>query len=138
MLASPLLVNVAISSELSSSNLMFYGAGAANSFFFFNLLMLDVELKREEILEKLQASQAEAQKVMDVIENPDVIAALRQDKLQNLQFLKDNYGVCIQRISCYKTDGETGIELRHQGQCDHFRTFDDDSNTELSFTDGLP
>ncbi|KAF8937646.1 eukaryotic translation initiation factor 3 subunit E, partial [Haplosporangium bisporale] len=51
-----------------------------------------VELKREEILEKLQASQAEAQKVMDVIENPDVIAALRQDKLQNLQFLKDNYG----------------------------------------------
>lgn len=72
---------------------------AANCFFFFNLLILAVELKREEILEKLQASQAEAQKVMDVIENPDVIAALRQDKLQNLQFLKDNYGVCIHRIS---------------------------------------
>lgn len=50
-------------------------------------------------MEKLQASQAEAQKVMDVIENPDVIAALRQDKLQNLQFLKDNYGVCIEKIS---------------------------------------
>lgn len=59
-------------------------------------MILAVELKREEILEKLQASQAEAQKVMDVIENPDVIAALRQDKLQNLQFLKDNYGVCIE------------------------------------------
>jgi len=117
---------------------MFSGAGAANSFFFFNLLMLDVELKREEILEKLQASQAEAQKVMDVIENPDVIAALRQDKLQNLQFLKDNYGVCIQKISCYETGGKTGIELRHQGQCDHFGTFDGDSNMELSFTDGLP
>lgn len=39
-------------------------------------------------------SQTEAQKVMDVIENPEVINALRQDKLQNLQFLKDNYGVC--------------------------------------------
>lgn len=39
-------------------------------------------------------SQTEAQKVMDVIENPEVISALRQDKLQNLQFLKDNYGVC--------------------------------------------
>ena len=51
--------------------------------------------RRKEILDKLQNSQAEAQKVMDVIENPEVIQALRQDKLQNLQFLKDNYGVCI-------------------------------------------
>jgi hypothetical protein len=28
-----------------------------------------------------------------VIENPEVIAALRQDKLQNLHFLKENYNV---------------------------------------------
>jgi translation initiation factor 3 subunit E len=42
--------------------------------------------------------QAEAQRVMEVIENPDVIAAIRQDKLQNLKFLKENYGV-INKIS---------------------------------------
>jgi translation initiation factor 3 subunit E len=28
-----------------------------------------------------------------VIENPDVAQALRQDKNQNLTYLKDNYGV---------------------------------------------
>lgn len=32
--------------------------------------------------------------MLDVIENPDVAQALRQDKNQNLQFLKDNYNVC--------------------------------------------
>jgi hypothetical protein len=30
---------------------------------------------------------------LDVIENPDVAQALRQDKIQNLTYLKDNYGV---------------------------------------------
>lgn len=37
--------------------------------------------------------EQEAQAVLDVIENPDVAQALRQDKLQNLQYLKDTYGV---------------------------------------------
>ena len=37
--------------------------------------------------------QLEAQAVLDVIENPDVAQALRQDKNQNLQYLKDNYDV---------------------------------------------
>ena len=35
----------------------------------------------------------EAQAVLDVIENPDVAQALRQDKNQNLTYLKDYYGV---------------------------------------------
>jgi translation initiation factor 3 subunit E len=37
--------------------------------------------------------QQEAQAVLDVIANPDVAQALRQDKNQNLQYLKDNYNV---------------------------------------------
>jgi hypothetical protein len=40
-----------------------------------------------------QRLQNEAQAVLDVIENPDVAQALRQDKEQNLQYLKDNYNV---------------------------------------------
>lgn len=40
-----------------------------------------------------QRLQDEAQAVLDVIENPDVAQALRQDKEQNLQYLKDNYNV---------------------------------------------
>ncbi len=37
--------------------------------------------------------QQEAKAVLDVIENPDVAQALRQDKNQNLAYLKDNYDV---------------------------------------------
>ncbi len=37
--------------------------------------------------------QQEAQAVLNVIENPDVAQSLRQDKIQNLQYLKDNFGV---------------------------------------------
>lgn len=35
----------------------------------------------------------EAQRVLEIIENPEVAQALRQDKRQNLQYLKDHYGV---------------------------------------------
>jgi translation initiation factor 3 subunit E len=41
----------------------------------------------------LEDLRAKAQKVMEVLEKPEVIAALRQDKAQNLQYLKDNYQV---------------------------------------------
>lgn len=37
--------------------------------------------------------QQQASKVMDVISNPEVVSALRQDKLHNLAYLKDNHGV---------------------------------------------
>lgn len=37
--------------------------------------------------------QAQAQAVMDVISNPEVVSALRQDKLHNLAYLKDNHSV---------------------------------------------
>jgi hypothetical protein len=39
--------------------------------------------------------QQEAKAVLDVIENPDVAQALRQDKNQNLAYLKDNYDVSL-------------------------------------------
>lgn len=50
--------------------------------------------KREQtVVATLNELQAQAQKVMDVISNPEVVAALRQDKLHNLTYLKDNHGV---------------------------------------------
>ena len=42
------------------------------------------------MVEKLEQ---EAQAVLDVIENPEVAQSLRQDKNQNLQYLKDHYNV---------------------------------------------
>jgi len=49
--------------------------------------------KRQEALLTNERLQQEAQAVLDVIENPDVAQALRQDKNQNLQYLKENYNV---------------------------------------------
>lgn len=50
--------------------------------------------KRQNAVSTNERLQQEAQAVLDVIENPDVAQALRQDKNQNLQYLKDNYNVC--------------------------------------------
>lgn len=56
-------------------------------------------IKRGKTLENIQKLEQEAQAVLHVIENPEVAQALRQDKLQNLQYLKDTYGVCFVGIS---------------------------------------
>jgi hypothetical protein len=47
--------------------------------------------KRESAVSTNERLQQEAQAVLDVIENPDVAQALRQDKNENLQYLKDHY-----------------------------------------------
>ena len=49
--------------------------------------------KRENAVSTNAQLEQEAQAVLDVIENPDVAQALRQDKMQNLQYLKDHYNV---------------------------------------------
>lgn len=67
-----------------------------DSFFIskFNADHVEFDQKRESAVSTHQRLQDEAQAVLDVIENPDVAQALRQDKNQNLQYLKDNYNVC--------------------------------------------
>ena len=61
----------------------------------------DTELKtefaarREKAVAINEHLQQEAKAVLDVIENPDVAQALRQDKNQNLAYLKDNYDVSL-------------------------------------------
>lgn len=50
--------------------------------------------KRERAVSTNERLQLEAQAVLDVIEIPDVAQALRQDKNQNLQYLKDKHNVC--------------------------------------------
>lgn len=49
--------------------------------------------KRENAVSTNERLQQEAQAVLDVIEKPEVAQSLRQDKNQNLQFLRDHYGV---------------------------------------------
>lgn len=54
---------------------------------------LEFAEKKEKVLAQLEEFQTQTQNIIEVIENPEVIAALRQDKLQNLHFLKENYNV---------------------------------------------
>lgn len=49
--------------------------------------------KRENAVSTNERLQQEAQAILDVIENPDVAQAMRQDKMQNLQYLKEHYNV---------------------------------------------
>jgi translation initiation factor 3 subunit E len=55
--------------------------------------VIEFDLKRQNAVSTNERLQFEAQAVLDVIENPDVAQALRQDKNQNLHYLKDNYNV---------------------------------------------
>ena len=50
-------------------------------------------VKRESAVSTNERLQQEAQAVLDVIEKPEVAQALRQDKNQNLQYLKEHYNV---------------------------------------------
>lgn len=58
------------------------------------ILNPEFEEKKQNAVSTHERLQQEALAVLNVIENPDVAQALRQDKNQNLQFLKDNYNVC--------------------------------------------
>ena len=56
---------------------------------------VEFDEKRQNAVSTNERLAQEAQAVLDVIEKPEVAQALRQDKNQNLQYLKDNFGVCM-------------------------------------------
>ncbi|KAG8888628.1 eukaryotic translation initiation factor 3 subunit E [Tulasnella sp. 332] len=62
--------------------------------------------KRQQAMETNERLEGEAQAVLAVIENPDVVQALRQDKLQNLTYLKDNYNVTVDQITALYNFGQ--------------------------------
>lgn len=49
--------------------------------------------KREVVLQRLKDLGEQSEKVMQLLEDPDVVGNLRSDKMQNMQYLKDNHGV---------------------------------------------
>ncbi|KAJ2786213.1 eukaryotic translation initiation factor 3 subunit E [Coemansia javaensis] len=54
-------------------------------------LPAEFEVKRKEIIEKLVDSEEKTKHIREVIENPEVVGSLRQDKMQNMRILHDNY-----------------------------------------------
>lgn len=65
----------------------------ASSLMFPDCHPIEFAKKRETVVSTNDRLAQEAQTVLEIIENPEVAQALRQDKRQNLQYLKDHYGV---------------------------------------------
>lgn len=51
--------------------------------------------KREAVVQLLKDLEEQSLKVSQLLEDPDVVSNLRSDKTQNMQYLKDNHGVCL-------------------------------------------
>ena len=92
--------------------------------------------KRSKALETNERLQQEAQAVLDVIENPDVAQALRQDKVQNLQYLKDHFNLTLEQITALYTFGQFQYTYgNYSGAADylyHFRVLSTDADLNLS------
>jgi translation initiation factor 3 subunit E len=92
--------------------------------------------KRENAVSTNERLQQEAQAVLDVIENPDVAQALRQDKSQNLQYLKDNYNLTLEQITALYNFGQFQYTYgNYSGAADylyHFRVLSTDTDLNTS------
>ncbi|KAF9447013.1 eukaryotic translation initiation factor 3, subunit 6, partial [Macrolepiota fuliginosa MF-IS2] len=92
--------------------------------------------KRQNAVSTHERLQQEAQAVLDVIENPDVAQALRQDKNQNLQFLKDNYNLTLEQITALYNFGQFQYSYgNYSGAADylyHFRVLSTDTDLTTS------
>ncbi|KAF4586497.1 translation initiation factor 3 subunit E [Pleurotus pulmonarius] len=92
--------------------------------------------KRENAVSVNERLQQEAQAVLDVIENPEVAQALRQDKNQNLQYLKDHFGLTLDQIRALYTFGQYQFSYgNYSGAADylyHFRVLSTDNDLNTS------
>ncbi|KAG5723633.1 Eukaryotic translation initiation factor 3 subunit E [Termitomyces sp. T112] len=92
--------------------------------------------KRQIAVSTNERLQQEAQAVQDVIENPDVAQALRQDKNQNLLYLKDNYNLTLDQITALYNFGQFQYSYgNYSGAADylyHFRVLSTDNDLNTS------
>ncbi|KAI7877239.1 eukaryotic translation initiation factor 3, subunit 6 [Lichtheimia hyalospora FSU 10163] len=96
----------------------------------------DISEKRQQVLSKMESLQAQVQKVMEVLEKPEVIAMLRQDKALSMQTLKDEYNFTEEKIDLLYEFGQFEFDCgSYGGAADmlyHFRVLS--SNDEKCFS----
>ncbi|GAA5864242.1 hypothetical protein JCM1840_006711 [Sporobolomyces johnsonii] len=92
--------------------------------------------REQEVVKTLNELQAQAQGVMDIISNPEVVSALRQDKQHNLTYLKENHNMTLEQIALLYRFGQFQYSIGHYaGASDylyHFRVLSTDSSLVLS------
>jgi translation initiation factor 3 subunit E len=81
--------------------------------------------KREQVLSALRKLEEDSQKVLSVLEDQEVVASLRQDKLQNLQYLKEHHGITLEDVNVLYTFGQFQYNIGNYGSAAdllyHFR-----------------
>ncbi|KIP06870.1 hypothetical protein PHLGIDRAFT_106524 [Phlebiopsis gigantea 11061_1 CR5-6] len=91
---------------------------------------------RENAVHTNERLQQEAQAVLNVIENPEVAQALKQDKNQNLTYLKEHYGVTLEQINALYNFGQFQYTYgNYSGAADylyHFRVLSTDPDLTIS------
>ncbi|KAF8877520.1 eukaryotic translation initiation factor 3 subunit 6 [Infundibulicybe gibba] len=92
--------------------------------------------KRQKAVSINEGLQQEALAVLEVIQNPDVAQALRQDKNQNLQYLKDNYNLTLDQITALYNFGKFSYSYgNYSSAADylyHFRVLSTDNDLNTS------
>ncbi|KIY51730.1 eukaryotic translation initiation factor 3, subunit 6 [Fistulina hepatica ATCC 64428] len=123
--------------ELAKGTNMFdYAASLFSQIYPDQELPAEFNTKRENLVSTNERLQQEAQVVLDVIENPEVAQSLRQDKNQNLQYLKDNYNLTLEQITALYNFGKFQYSYgNYSGAADylyHFRVLSTDAELNLS------
>lgn len=97
--------------------------------------------KQSEIDNQLEELETRSQKVLEVIEKPEVASALRQDKAQNLAFLQDSHGISIDQINVLFNLGQFDYNRgNYSGAIDHlyhFRVLSTDQKMSTAATWGM-
>lgn len=96
----------------------------------------EFERRREEAVSQNERLEQEAQVVLIVIQNPEVAQALRQDKSQNLNYLKENYNLTLEQITALYNFGQFQYSYgNYEGAADylyHFRILSTDLELNTS------
>lgn len=96
--------------------------------------------KQTAIDQQLVELESSSQKVLEVLEKPDLASALRQDKSQNLTFLRDSHGIDIEDINVLYRLGQFDYNRgNYPGAVDHlyhFRVLSPDQNMITTATWG--
>ncbi|KAG0145368.1 hypothetical protein CROQUDRAFT_63998 [Cronartium quercuum f. sp. fusiforme G11] len=92
--------------------------------------------KENEVMLKLDELKASVEKVMDVISAPEVVAALRQDKAQNLSYLEREHNVTLSQLAVLYQYGHYQYTIGNYGGSSdylyHYRVLSTDNDLVLS------
>ncbi|KAJ1643022.1 eukaryotic translation initiation factor 3 subunit E [Coemansia erecta] len=99
-------------------------------------LPADFAKRNEEVIKKLEECEQKTEHIREVIENPEVVGSLRQDKLQNMKLLRDNYQCTPEMVLELYNYGQLQYSCGNYGGCAdmlfHFGILSTDPELTLS------